>query len=272
MSRNSEEILATLAEEFLDNSLEHIDQMDVIVERLMRGQGNPAENHLSLQREVHNIKGQATTFGFPSLTSLAHALEDYMETAETIEDEQLSDIQLYLDEMRKITETRADPGEETTRSILETLPHHVTDDEQQPTQPEPTAAKPKAKPKTKKPVMDALVIMTAGLWRKMVGTDLTKRGYRVSYADNTASAISRALMLRPRLIVASLEQEHTNGGELAQVFKCMKETRKAHFVVMTSREKGSPALADVPDDAPVIQKKPTFTKELDDALSSWGLV
>jgi len=266
MSRNSEDILATLSEEFLDNCLDHVDQMDVIVERLLRDQGDKAENHLALQREVHNIKGQAATFGFPSLSSLAHALEDFMETAEIIEDEQLSDIQLYLDEIRKITEARCDPGEEATRALLEALPHHADSKEQ-------AAAETPDRPKPRsKPVMDALVIMSMGVWRKMVGADLTQRGYRVSYADTPASAISRALMLRPRLIIASLEQEHTNGGELAQVFKCMKETRKARFMVMTSRTKGSAALSDVPEATPVIQKKPTFHQELDDALSAWGMV
>jgi len=262
MDRSSEEILATLAQEFLDSSLDHVDQMDITVERMIRDQGDQAENHLSLRREVHSIKGQGSTFGFPSLTSLSHALEDYMETAESIEDEQLSDIQLYLDAMRVIVEARVDPGEDETRKILEDLPHHVGEEKAE-------SAKAEAKPR---PVMDALVIMTTGVWRKMVGTDLTKRGYRVSYADNPTAAFSRALMVRPRIIVASLEQDHTNGGELAQVFKCMKETRKARFIVMTSRDKGATALDDIPEEVPVIKKLPTFHEEFDDALSAWGLL
>jgi len=70
----SARILARLRQEFIETARDQIEDIEVALDRVENGDGDADEDLLGIQREIHNIKGQGPTFGFPLTGRVAHML------------------------------------------------------------------------------------------------------------------------------------------------------------------------------------------------------
>lgn len=248
-------ILADMRSEFIEGTNDRLDEADRAITDLLEGRGDWNNNLLEVKRIVHSIKGGGTTFGFPTVSMIAHALEDYLETAGAIERGEIEDAQFFIDRMREILDMGGNPDDETAAKLLEGLP---------------TKKRRGAKVQTQS-IGNVLLLMPKGLQRKIIGQELTSFGFRVSIAENVLSAIDRALALKPDLVVASMVLDRMSGADLAGIFGAVKALRKTKVLLVTAYDLDDHVLDEIPSNAKVIHKGMTFARDFMEFLREEGL-
>ena len=123
MSSNEDiqKVIESMKGEFIADCLEHLDGSDTSLDNIIEGRGSFDSHLVDLNRRVHSIKGTAATFGFSSIATIAHKLEDFIEASPSIYD-CLSSIQAFLDIMREVAESGVNPINGEYRNILKNLP------------------------------------------------------------------------------------------------------------------------------------------------------
>ena len=174
----SARILARLRQEFIETARDQIEDIEVALDRVENGDGDADEDLLGIQREIHNIKGQGPTFGFPLTGRVAHMLEDYLINADGLKAANLSDIRVYLGLMVNLISTDEALGDDDPQDLLNSLPtgQVVTYSHQKPYN------------------VSVLLVMPSGLQRKMVAYELLSCGFRVMRAYDSVEAISISLI------------------------------------------------------------------------------
>ena len=114
---------------------------------------------------------------FPAITMIAHALEDYIETAGKVGPDHLPAIQAYTDAIRVIADHGENPGDSETTEIPRALPHSGT-------------VTVNATP-TDQITRDIgfLPVLPKGLQRRIIGEELASCSFRVSLAETAVEAI-----------------------------------------------------------------------------------
>lgn len=92
MDDNFEKTLERLKTDYIEGSGDKLDKIYAIIERMHSGTGDRGADFVDLQRDIHSLKGSAGTFGFSSVTIVAHRLEDYIEATRRLSNEQLMDV------------------------------------------------------------------------------------------------------------------------------------------------------------------------------------
>jgi HPt (histidine-containing phosphotransfer) domain-containing protein len=251
-------ILKQLTGEFLESCGDSLCIVDDAITRLMDA-GDWDEDFPEILRRVHSIKGGGGTFGFSAITMIAHALEDYIETAGKVGTDHLPAIQAYADAIRDIADSGENPSDSGTTEILRALPHSGT-----------VTVNAIATEQTLR-VIGFLLILPKGLQRRIIAAELASCGFRVSLAENAVQAIEIALANPPHIIAASMINEDMSGIELAHVFKAMGATREARFMLMTSSEETDPEALGLPADARVARKGDKFPMDMTNHLIEWGV-
>ena len=95
-------ILADLSREFLEGCEDQLAMIDEQLSKLREKTVQPEHAVLEIKRHVHSMKGMGATFGYSSISLLAHALEDYFETMFEFGPNGYYDLQLYVDRIREI--------------------------------------------------------------------------------------------------------------------------------------------------------------------------
>ncbi|NQV83952.1 MAG: Hpt domain-containing protein [Rhodospirillales bacterium] len=252
-------ILKQLSVEFRESCEDSLVIVDNALTRLMDGSGDWDEDFPEVLRRIHSIKGGGGTFGFPAITMIAHALEDYIETAGTVGSEHLPAIQVYCDTIRDIADTGVNPGDSETTEILRALPvsgsvavNAITTEQ-----------------KTRE--IGFLLVLPKGLQRRIIGEELASCGFRVSLAETALQAIEIALANPPDIFAASRFNEDMTGIELARVFKAIDALSDAKFLLMTSADETDPKTLGLSNDARVARKGDKFTEDMTNHLIEWGV-
>ena len=111
MDDNFEKTLERLKTDYIESSSDTLDKIDAIIERMHSGAGDKGADFVDLQRDIHSLKGSAGTFGFSSVTIVAHRLEDYIEATRRLSNEQLMDVQVFIDGIRGKFQADVNPTE-----------------------------------------------------------------------------------------------------------------------------------------------------------------
>ncbi len=252
---DNEGILAQLRQEFIEAARDQIEDIETKLDQLESGQANADEELLSIQRHIHNIKGQGGTFGYPLTGRVAHMLEDYLKNAGSIRAESIADIRTYLTLMVNLISTGESIAGDDPQSLLKALPtgQAVTFSTQRTHN------------------INVLLVMPAGLQRKLVAKELLSCGFRVLRAYDTLEALSVAVDLVPDIVFVNYDMRPFNGSELSNMFAAVDELRDIHFVLLTSYESGNEQLQHMADNVSVIQKKRDFTESIGELLVQWGV-
>jgi HPt (histidine-containing phosphotransfer) domain-containing protein len=255
MSTSFEETLRRLRGEFVDNCIDKLDSIDIALDTFINDPGKKGEIYFNFQREIHSIKGSAGTHGFSSVSTIAHRLEDYVESTRRLSSSKWLEVQTFVDAIREIIESREELSADQADAVLNSLP---------------TSALPTLETMQGKRVT-VLLVMPLGVQRKLVGMELASIGFDVSFIDTPMLAIQVAFAIKPHAILSSQELSGFSGSELAAVFKAIKATSKIPFVILTSHEKDSMLRFGTADDVYVINKSEAFLKELCELLLSLDL-
>ena len=250
-----QEALDRLKQEFIDNSSERLDGIDAIIDRLYQELDDRDADYMAFQRDVHSIKGTAGTYGFGSVTMIAHRLEDYIEAVPRLNNDQLLHVQVYVDQIRGILEGGVEISSERLDQILASLPSN--------------AAALQQHDGVHRAVV-VLLVMPKGVQRKMLITELSSCGFELAFSDHPLEAFRLAVVLKPDLIVTSFEFDDLNGLELANAFRAVKAISKTPIVLLTSHSVEQME-GPVPDNMQVVSKGRDFAPELASKLMQFGL-
>ncbi len=251
-----QEALAQLRQEFIDSSAERLDRVDELIDRMYRDRGDRNADFVEFQRDIHSMKGSAGTYGFDSVTLIAHRLEDFIESARLLNNGQLLDVQIYVDRIRDILDSGQNVTNDRLDGILATLPSIGT---------APAITQERRS-------VSVFLIMPKGVQRKLITQELVSCGFELSFANSPLEAFSLAVSLRPDLIVSSLEFEPLNGLELACSLFAVKSTRDIPIVLLTSHDSKKIASDKVPENAQLIRKGPEFASDLANLLMQKGMI
>ena len=249
-------ILKEVRAEFIENTGERLITVDDLISGMMSQTGDSEALLMELQRHIHSIKGLGTTFDFPTVTNVAHRLEDYIETAPEMDNIRLLDVQAFVDVIRRIVESGNDPSPDEAGHIFSSLPVSAS-----------------ANPQTKQTSIDEihiLLVMAKGAQRKIIGKELAACGFHVTNTDTPVDAIRIAIAQKPDIVIASRVMEEMSGSEFAQVMNVLEATRKCRTVIATSSGSDEINAATLPKGTAVIHKGSPFIDELTDQLELWG--
>ncbi len=85
MSLISDDVFAELTRTYLDSTTDRLAKIDQSIDDIYNEKGSRDEIYRDLQKEIHSLKGSAGSYGFQSITTITHRLEDYMESSRRLE-------------------------------------------------------------------------------------------------------------------------------------------------------------------------------------------
>jgi len=250
-----EAVLARLKIEFVENARDQLDDVELRIDWLDSGRDISADDLYDVQRNIHNIKGQGGTFGYPLIGRIAHLFEDYLENAGGVLVQNISDMRAFIEAMRAVLIGEENYSTAQAESLLRSLPSGV---------PEEFSAQETHN-------VDVLLVMNAGLQRRMVAQELLSCGFRVNRASDCMGGISHALDMVPDIVFANYDMEPFTGMELSRVFGSIERLKDIHFVLFTSYDREDPHLADLPENVSVVEKRQNFAEGLSELLMEWGV-
>ncbi len=268
---DSKSVIESLRGEFLGDCLDHLERANEAVEGMAAKTGDGKTHLKQIQHKIHTIKGTGGSFGFPSISRIAHALEDFMEAHPDI----LADwrgIESYLDEIRRIAASGVDVDREDLARIMDALPKAYRRRAAF-SGPSASPAPPgRSRLAAVRPVreVNVLLVMPKGVQRKIVGQELTSCGFGICFVDSGVAAIGVTLARKPDMIASSMVLDDMTGADLARAIAGIEEIKDTHFVLMISTRAGNLKVADLPDGAAVVIKDCSYAEELTELLMEWG--
>ena len=241
MTNDFDAFVEQFRNEFIETTSERLVSIDDLITSMMNN--NESDTTLAeFLRHIHSIKGQGATFDFPIITTIAHRLEDYVETAPEHSMTQLGDIQRFVDIIRKIIESGTNPDEAQSQTILSSLPVTAKGFDDVESIDEP------------KPIQDVqiLLVMPKGTQRKIIGKELAACGFHISNAENPVDAIKYAISHKPDIVIVSRIMEQMGGREFAKVFSDIELIQDCHIVIATTASRSTSDLSDLPETTRVI--------------------
>lgn len=239
-----EMILASLRQDFIVEAKDKLDMVDSALDAIENEHGSYENNLLEIQRLVHSIKGGAGSFGFQSISRIAHAFEDFMEVLRAAGRLPVRDSRQFVAVMYRIFESGQEPDDEETVMLLDSLPA--------PRHPGTSGAK-KLRGK-------AIVLMPLGLQRKIMAQELAGLGFRVSIADDPVEVIDVALSALPDIVVTTMQLSRMSGLDVARALSVIERTAHIKVAVLTADDVEHHA-KDLPDSVRIVHKGPTMAKE-----------
>lgn len=249
-----DDIVANLAQEFLGDTTDRLARMQVSLTNLAAGKGGNRDGLLSLSREVHSVKGSAGNFGFRTVTTVAHRLEDYI--AATVDQPELpiEGYQRFVDTMSDLIDLGREPDSAKATGILAGLPTVVAFD------PNTVVAKPGR----------ALVVTRARTMGHMLVRELANCGFQAQTALDPFDAIRLAVVERPDVILTSAVMDGISGVELIAAVRAIKTTSDLPCAVVTSFDVGHSELVGLPANTRIVRLGKTLSDDLAGVLTAVG--
>lgn len=238
-------ILADIRQDFIDNTRDKLDVVDDEIEALRTGSDQPEQHILEIKRIIHSIKGGGGSFGFPTISKVAHGLEDYLETSGDISTVVADDLQVFVNTLTDILMAREEPDPELAHMMLRSLP---------------TGRRQSGVRALDKG--SAMMLMPRGVQRKIISQELAQLGYKVSILDNPIAAIDMALTLKPDYVIVTQVLERMTGMEMAWALQMFQATRNVKVAVVTADDISNDMLESLPPHTTLIKKGPRFSLEL----------
>lgn len=248
-------IMARLTQEFKETARDQLEDVETRIDWLDSGRDMDDDSLFDIQRNIHNIKGQGATFGYPIIGRVAHLFEDYLENCGGVHRENVKDMRAYIEMMMSILSSGENFSIDETDALLRQLP----------------TGKPQSFSDQASHGVDVLLVMPNGVQRKLVAQELLACGFNVNRAYNAIEALQAALDVAPDVVFVNNDIAPFNGCELAQVFNNIERLKDTHFVLLTSYDHGDEHLAGLPDNVSVVEKRRDYKEALGELLMEWGV-
>lgn len=245
-------IMAALRQEFIVDAGDTLEALFARLEAHRIGQeADPTDLLKTVLRETHTLKGQGGSFDLPSLSMIAHRLEDYLAGVDVMEPHHIVDTQRFISSMMGVLDAGADPGDDACCQLLRSLP---------------------AKGAAKAGFLlernyEVLLIASTTVLSRAVEQVLHSHGLRVVALKLPLLAFECAIRSRPDLVIASAMMAGISGIDLARAFTSMNATRNIPFALLTSFDRTSSALKELPETVPTIRHDQDVDGQIGDMLA-----
>jgi HPt (histidine-containing phosphotransfer) domain-containing protein len=250
-----EQIIAELRVEFLEDADDHLEQIYELLQEADQNNSKIADNLLHIKRHIHSLKGQGGAFGFPSITTIMHSLEDYFETSHEIGPGELVHVRRFIDAVSDIVLVKEDMQEDVLRQVVSKLR---------------SRAQSFGLDQERKDI-PALLVMEAGVQRSLVGKELVSCGFRVVTSDAPLAAVDVALQVLPRFAIINKQLPGISGIELSHIFRAINSLSGCEIIILTSDNDVGDISKTAPANTVIIHKDESFFEQLTDKLIIWGL-
>lgn len=250
---DNERILSSLRQEFIEMARDQLEDIEEKLEFIRKDQGGSEEELFSIQRHIHNIKGQGATFGFPLTGRVAHMLEDYLKNVNGLEADNINDIEAFLSLMVDLISSGEAIAEDDPQSLLNALP----------------TGQVAAFSAQKTNVIKVLLVMPPGVQRKLVARELLSCGFQVIRAYDSIEALSVAIDLKPEIVFLNYGIRPINGCEMSNMFAAVEMLRDIHIVLLTSLNENDEKLQGLASNVSVVEKNSDFTVDIGELLIEW---
>lgn len=243
-----------MRDEFLADTADKLEDVNEYIQAIADQSGRFEDTMLSIRRITHSIKGNAGSFGLPTVSRIAHTFEDYIDVMRGEGRAEPSGLSFYVDTIAEIIQTGKEPDEDAADAILRSLPAPT------PASVEPLDGEPRS----------AILAMAPSVQRKIIAKELIQAGIRVIHVDDAIPAIDMALSLRPELMVTGMQYRRMTGLEIAKALGAFERMQNTKVIVLTS-DPAKCTPADQPANSKIVLKGPKFAKDMKAALGWAGI-
>ena len=249
-----DDLIEQLRGEFLDDVRERLDTVNATLNGIAGGRTMTADGLVVIRREAHNIKGTSRTFGFPTMSVVAHRLEDFVADLTMIGGEEINAIERFTDCMQALAGLGHEPPQADSGDWLQGLPM---------AEPACNAAAEALLPDTP---IDVMVVSQSRVVSRMATTALITFGCRVVAVTDPIEGLGMAVRVPPDLVIASAIMNGIGGADLLRALHAISVTRHVGGAIMTSLERGDSRLRGLPADTTVLRLGPRFADDLRDTV------
>ncbi|MDJ0949436.1 MAG: Hpt domain-containing protein [Alphaproteobacteria bacterium] len=248
-----EEIPQQMLDEFLGDVAERLD----LIERSLPTQDSDSKSaedsiHLA-RREANTIRGSASAFGFPTISLIAHRMEDYLQSISELSGQHVDATLDFIDRIRGIISKGEDPGEDAVRETVRALPYNAE------FVPSDIVLRD----------VEVLLVAPSKTISQMATDQLAACGYRVTTARTPWEAFELAALIRPDMIITSAVMNPLGTADLARAFAAMSVTRDIPLGVLTSYAADHRTFRDLPRGAWIIRLTEEFSDDLAAMISDF---
>ena len=247
----NDDILNQLRGEFLSDAEDRLNAMQALLET----PGDGGAGLLQLRRDAHNLKGLGGGLGFPTVSLVAHRLEDYLSAKDRLNHNDCDDIQIFIDFLREMVLCGEDHSGEEVAELVRRLPT--------PNVIETPCNSPKR--------VETLVMAPAKPVSRFLSRELLALGHHVTLAENPWHAMQQAATIRPDLVITSVVNEGLSGIDFVRALKSMSLTRDLLIAVLTSFDRGHTQLQELPEDVPVLRVGTSLSQDLVNVITEYGI-
>ncbi len=254
-SASPEDLEDRLRVEFVDDARDRLQVMYDALDALAKGTRSEADVIGVIRLETHNFKGMGTSFGYPTVSLIAHRLEDYLSGLTRLGEREVSDIQIFLDRTSEVVDRAEQPALAETNRIIRALParyrFEITDVEIRD--------------------VEIMLVTPSKVVAKKVGGELAACGFRTVTVSDPIESISIAVRVPPDMLIASLVMDGLSGLDLIRGLRAMSITKNVPMALLTSMSLDNPALKEIPQGVAVIRVGEHFGDDFAGAVTRFNL-
>ncbi|KLN60545.1 hypothetical protein WH96_12650 [Kiloniella spongiae] len=248
--KNVDEGFQGLRIEFADQCRVVTDELESLLNQVYDGKQDANTAIQLIRREMHNLKGQGSVFGYPVISMIAHRLEDYLAKENGLEITNINEVNIYLDHIRGIINSEKLPTEAETTELLRSLPQsgfsNHSDVEIEAILEE----------------VEIMAVTSSKLHRHRLESTVNKPGWRLISFTSTLNLLENALASPPNGVIVSGELPSMSGIELATVFQALSKLKDVPFAILTSRPKTDNHFKNLPDTVEYISTGQSFPEDV----------
>lgn len=188
----------------------------------------------------------------PLFDLLLRRMENYLIDLTAPTDDQVSDIETFLDVMHGVLDGEIG-GEVNEAEFFRSLP----------------VRRPADLEDFRALDLEILVVDTNKTGARIVQRELVNCGYRVSLANRSFDALELAIRTRPDMIIASGVLDEMSGVDLGSALAVIQTTESIPFALLTSSDDAS--LKRLPDSVAIMKKGSSFSDDFANALERFGI-
>ena len=234
---SSDDLEDRLRVEFIDDARDRLELMNAALDGVGKGTRGHSEAIGVLRLEAHNFKGMGTSFGYPTVSLVAHRLEDYLSGLKELDLRQLNDAQIFVDRIAELVDRAEQPMVAETNKIIRALPvryqFEITD--------------------IQISNVEIMLVTPSKVVAKKVGAELAACGFRTVTVTDPIESISLAVRVPPDMVIASMVMDGLSGLDLIRGLRAMSITRDVPMALLTSLQLDNPALKEIPHGVSVIR-------------------
>lgn len=223
--------------EFVDDARDRLEQMNATLADRVKGLRSDAETIGVLRLAANNFRGMGTSFGYPTVSLVAHRMEDYLSGLKRLDERELIDAQVFIDRIAELVDRAEQPLLAETNRIIRALPvryeFQVTDVDVR--------------------NVEIMLVTPSKVVAKKLGTELAACGFRTMTVTDPIESISLAVRVPPDMVIASMVMDGLSGLDLIRGLRAMSVTQHVPMALLTSLNLDHPSLKEIPYGVSVIR-------------------